>query len=193
MKFYLDITLLSCSGIGISFLWGKVFQQIHLAIVEQLDEEGRSEVGVSFPEYCLDKKRTIGKKIRLLTESKDSLEKLNITKWLNRLGDYVHITSIKPVPNKVLGHALYKRERVKSSLERIARRKARREGLSEEEARKKLDGFKEKYSKAPFVNMNSLGTRQRFKLFILRETISSPIDGKFGSYGFGINSSVPEF
>ena len=192
MKVYLEITLLSYDAIGLSFLWGKVFQQVHIAMADKLDEKGRSEIGVSFPQYC-DKKRKLGDKLRLFAEEQTSLEELNITKWLNRLSDYVHITSIRSVPKKILGHICYKRERTKSSLERIVRRKAKREGTSEEEARKKLGDFKEKYSCSPFINMYSVGTGQKFKLFILKEKIDDALTGTFGSYGLGANCSVPEF
>ena len=192
MKAYLEITLLPSQDINLGFLWEKVFQQVHLAIVEQLDEARHSGVGISFPEYD-DKKKLLGRKLRLFTETNESLEQLNITQWLSRMNDYLHITSIRSVPTQVSAYAFYKRERVKSSFERIVRRKAKRAGISEEEARKQLSGFKERYSKAPFINMKSLGTGQNFKLFVIRQQTDALTGKTFGSYGFGLNSSVPEF
>jgi len=35
MKWYIDLTLLPESEIPIYFLWEKVYQQLHLALVEQ--------------------------------------------------------------------------------------------------------------------------------------------------------------
>ena len=192
MKFYLEITLLTDPDISLGFLWEKVFRQIHLAIVEQLDENGHSKTGVSFPEYNY-KKKQIGKKLRLLADNKEILENLHIVQWLSNMGEYLHTTSIRSVPSKISGYAFYKRHRVKSSLERLVRRKIKRGKITEEEARKQLGDFKEKRSNAPFINIKSLGTDQRFKLFIIKEETDSLIGKTFGSYGFGLNSSVPEF
>ena len=198
MKFYVEISLLPGSDIDLSFLRGRVFQQIHLALVEQLDEKGNSKIGLSFPKYVSDLKKNakdrLGEKIRLFAMEEKDLEQLNIIKWLNRLKDYVHATSIRPIPKKkVTGHVIFKRERPKSNLGRIARRKAKRAGISEAEALKQLRGFKERFSLAPFIDMHSLGTDQKFKLFILRQKVDSPCGETFGSYGLGVNSSVPEF
>ena len=192
MKVYLNITLLSGYDIGLSFLWGKVFQQVHLAITENLDESGKSKIGVSFPQYC-SKNISLGKKLRLFSINEESLEQLNIVKWLDRLSDYVHITSIRNVPRNIFSHSCYKRERTKSNLERIVRRKARRKGISESEARESFGDFKERHSRAPFINMHSLGSGQKFKLFIIKEKAECTMDGYFGSYGLGISGSVPEF
>lgn len=192
MKVYLDITLLPSQDINLGFLWEKMFQQVHLAIVEKMDEDRHSKIGISFPEYNY-KKKLIGRKLRLFADNNDSLECLNINQWLSRMTDYLHITSIRPVPNKVLGYVFYKRHRMKTNLERLVRRKAKRAKISEEEARKQLTGFKERHSDAPFINIKSLGTGQRFKLFIVKQKTDSLTGKTFGSYGFGLNSSVPEF
>jgi CRISPR-associated endonuclease Csy4 len=46
--------------------------------------------------------------------SEIDLQKLDIRKWLDRLLDYTHITSIRPVPeSRVTGYAIYKRKQVK--------------------------------------------------------------------------------
>ena len=196
MKFYQEITLLPSSDISLGFLWGKVFKQVHLGIVEQLDENGNSTIGISFPEYNKNKKIGIGEKFRLLSINSDNLENLNIKKWLARLSDYVHMTSIRPVPRNIEGHTLYQRERFKSNshMRRLAVRKAKREGISVEEARGQFGEFQKKDSKNPFINMYSETTGQKFKLFILRKEVDSATgDGTFGSYGLGAKSSVPEF
>ena len=49
------------------------------------------------------------------------LEKLDLKKWLDRLTDYVHITSIREVPENIKGYAIYKRKQVKTNAERLAR------------------------------------------------------------------------
>ena len=192
MGFYLDVTLLPGINIGLPFLWEKIFKKVHLAIVEKLDGEGNSKVGISFPEYSYGKK-TLGSKLRFFSREMESLKELAIPKCLRPFMDYVHITSVRPVPRKTLGYSFYKRERTKSSLTRIARRKAKREGITEKLALSRLDGFKERFSKAPYINLQSHETKQRFKLFILKEKTDSLVGHAFSSYGFGIGSSVPEF
>ena len=50
----------------------------------------------------------LGTKLRLFAEDEKSLEQMQCEKWLNRLNDYVHIKPIKPVPEKLAGHACFK-------------------------------------------------------------------------------------
>ncbi|MBL6987684.1 MAG: type I-F CRISPR-associated endoribonuclease Cas6/Csy4, partial [Methylobacter sp.] len=97
MKHYCDITLLPDAEANLGFLWQKVYQQIHLALVENKVGENHSLVAVSFPEYG-SKAFPLGNKLRLLAEEATWLEGLNLSKWLNRLSDYCHYTSIKPIP-----------------------------------------------------------------------------------------------
>ncbi|MCY4523855.1 MAG: type I-F CRISPR-associated endoribonuclease Cas6/Csy4 [Halobacteriovoraceae bacterium] len=197
MSFYLEITLLPGIDVNLFHLWEKVYSQTHLAMAKQLNSNGHSKIGVSFPEYSSEEKR-LGKILRLLAEKKEHLEHLAINKWLNRLQEYVHITSIRPIPTKrISGYILFRRERSKSNIERIIRRKAKREGISEENAKEKLGDFKEKFSNSPYINIKSLSTGKKFKLFILKKNIDSMSKGNrtFGSYGLGITDSsfVPEF
>ena len=55
MNYYQDITLLPDADIGLYFLWQKVYQQIHLALVENKSADNASAIGVAFPEYNVDK------------------------------------------------------------------------------------------------------------------------------------------
>ena len=91
MQHYIDITLLPNDEIGHYFLWGKLYQQVHLALVEQ--EQG--QVGVSFPEYSKSQPR-LGRKLRLFAINEQGLKQLDLSKWLTRLLDYCHISSIRP-------------------------------------------------------------------------------------------------
>ena len=102
MKFYVEITLLPSIETPINFLWEKVYQQIHLALVENQDSHGKVSIGVSFPEYDC-KQFQLGNKLRLFSFSQEELEHLNIRKWLFRLRDYIHITDIRYVPENING------------------------------------------------------------------------------------------
>ena len=54
MKNYIEITLLPSAEITLSFLWEKLYQQLHLALVEIQDSDKSVSVGVSFPKYRCD-------------------------------------------------------------------------------------------------------------------------------------------
>jgi CRISPR-associated protein (Cas_Csy4). len=65
----LEITLLPNPEVGKNFLWSKVFQQIHLGLVEMQDDQARVPIGLSFPEYITGEKYSVlGGKLRLLAK-----------------------------------------------------------------------------------------------------------------------------
>jgi CRISPR-associated endonuclease Csy4 len=193
MKSYIEITLLPSVEIPIYFLWEKVYQQIHLALVEIQDGEGNVKVGSSFPEYDADRHQ-LGKKIRLFAESSKELEDLNILKSLARLTDYVHITSIRKVPKSITEYAFFKRIQTKSSNARLAKRKAKREGISYAQALKLLDKHKEQISNAPYIHIKSLSSDKRYRLMIDCVVIGQNINTKnFSTYGLSAESCVPIF
>ncbi|MBL4903685.1 MAG: type I-F CRISPR-associated endoribonuclease Cas6/Csy4 [Desulfocapsa sp.] len=194
MKCYIEITLLPGIEIPIYFLWEKVYQQLHLALVEIQDDNGVVRVGVSFPEYD-EKKYQLGCKLRLFAPSKKDLEALNIHKWLSRLTDYIHVTSIREVPGKPAGYAFFKRIQTKSSNTRLARRKAKREGISYEDAFSSLSKRREQISKVPYLHFKSLSTDKRYRLMIACvETEQRNSHGDvFSTYGLSAKSPVPMF
>ena len=62
------------------FLWSKVYQQIHLALVGTLENE-QTALGISFPEY--QDNQFLGKKLRVFAESEQELERLNLAQCLS--------------------------------------------------------------------------------------------------------------
>src|SRR3990167_2446824 len=107
MNYYQEISLLPTADIALYFLWQKVYQQIHLALVENKSADNGSSVGVAFPDYDADK-YSLGNKIRLFARDAQTLEKMCCEKWLNHLNDYVELTTIKSVPAKTVGYACFK-------------------------------------------------------------------------------------
>jgi CRISPR-associated endonuclease Csy4 len=193
MKSYLEITLLPSVEIPVYFLWEKVYQQIHLALVEIQDVEGKVKVGSSFPEYDAEQHQ-LGRKLRLLAESSKELEDLNILKSLSRLTDYVHITRIRDVPKNITDYAFFKRIQTKSSNARLAKRKAKREGISYGQALQILDKHKEQTSKAPYINIKSLSSDKRYRLMIDCVSTEQSCNTKsFSTYGLSAKSCVPIF
>ena len=193
MKCYLEITLLPSVDIPLYFIWEKVYQQLHLALVEIQDADGKVEVGVAFPEYD-DRKHQLGSKLRLLASSHASLERLDIQQWMSRLSDYIHITSIREVPDSTHGYAFFKRIQPKSSNARLARRKAKREGVSYEQALSILGKRDEQLSNAPYVHIKSHSSDKKYRLMIgCMNTEQANHEAGFSTYGLSSQSSVPIF
>jgi len=195
MKSYLEITLLPNPEVGVNFLWSKVFQQIHLGLVEMQDDQGRVPIGLSFPEYVIgDKYSLLGSKLRLFANDEAMLKQFDAVKWLARLSDYVHSTSIRPVPEKIIGYTIYQREQPKTNPERLARRYARR--LAEREKRAEVDADYEtaltQYSKrhrqtinSPFIQLKSLSSDNNFCLWVKK----IPVDAQSSTTQFSCTSS----
>ena len=160
MNFYLEITLLPNEEVNAYFLWSRVFQQIHLGLVEIQDEQNGVPVGISLPEYQLKGKCLLGKKLRLFAKDEETLIQFNVAKWLSRLSDYVHCTSIRPVPEKLLGYASYRRHQPQVNKERLARRYARRHSMDYDAALIRYDSMAHKEIETPFIRLKSLSSNQ---------------------------------
>ena len=204
MKHYIEITLIDNADINLFSLWSKVFQQIHLGLVEIQDDQGKAPIGLSFPEYVIGEKYSLlGSKLRLFANDEAMLNQFDAVKWLARLSDYVHCTSIRPVPEKIVGYAIYQREQPKTNPERLARRYARR--LAEREKRAEVDADYEtaltRYSKrhrqtinSPFIQLKSLSSENNFCLWIKKVPIDvQSSTTQFSSYGLSSISTLPEF
>lgn len=203
MKYYVEVTLLPDVDIAAGFLWGKLYQQLHLALVEGKNAEGLVEVGAAFPRYSEGDKRGLGSKLRLFAQTSADLEALNLSHWLERLTDYVHVTSIREVPvNKVTGYACFKRLNVKGSPEKLAKRRAEKLGVPFEEA---LSFFQDKTRRLPeknpehypFINIHSLSNGHRYCLTVEKVDMPEAVfSGGFSAYGLSSEkniSTVPLF
>ena len=192
MKYYREISLLPNADISLYFIWQKLFQQIHLALAENKSEDNATSIGVAFPGYDAVK-FALGTKLRLFAENEQLLTQMHCAKWLTRLSDYVHVSSIKPVPEKVTGHACFKHIKLKGNKEKLARRRAKRKGESLYQALAHFADYKERSSKLPYINMTSLTNGQRFRLFIEKETKEQLQAGYFSCYGLSNSTTVPLF
>lgn len=214
MRFYCEITLLPNPEVNLNFLWSKVFQQIHLGLVEMQDNQKRVPIGVSFPEYVIGEKYSVlGGKLRLFAQDETTLDRFGAARWLSRLSDYVHYTGIRSVPEKLKGYALYQREQPKTSKERLARRYASRHSMdyeivlngsvelsvksgSKADCEKKLMRYSEMPHKTvttPFIRLKSLSSDKTFCLWIKKTMASDPLGNTYSSYGLSATSTVPEF
>lgn len=116
MNYYQDITLILDGEVSLSFLWTKVFTQLHLALAEEQRREGMVKTALAFPAY---QDKGLGNKIRILAPSAEQLEKLHLDQGLERLSDYVHLTKIrKIVERRITGYSIYSRYQPDESVER---------------------------------------------------------------------------
>ncbi len=195
MKYYIEMTLLDNPDLNLFSLWSKVFQQIHLGLVEIQDDQGQVPIGLSFPEYVIGEKYSLlGSKLRLFANDEAGLKQFDAVKWLARLSDYVHCTSIRPVPEKLIGYATYQREQPKTNPERLARRYARRHNVEYEIALTLYSKKNYQAINSPFIRLKSLSSDNNFCLWIKKirvDTQSSTT--KFSRYGLSSVSTVPEF
>lgn len=194
MNHYIEITLLPNTGVNLFSLWSKVFQQVHLGLVEMQDDQGLVPIGISFPEYVTGKKYSIlGSKLRLLARDEAILSRFNVGQWLSRLSDYTHCTGIRPVPESIAGYAIYRREQPKTNKDRLARRYARRHSVDHATAVKYYDEMVPKTTGTPFIRLHSLSSNQSFCLWIKKTNLEEPAGMTFSRYGLSSESTVPEF
>lgn len=198
MNYYQEITLLPDAEATLGFLWQKVFQQVHIALVDNKIGDNESAVALSIVDYG-NKGFPLGGKLRLLAKSEQALQKLDINRWLNRLTDYCHIKAIKPVPNNVRQHACFKRKQVKSIEKKVQSRAKHLNKPYGEVLAYLLEEERSNPCKLPFINVESQETKKRagfrttarFLLFIEKKLFDKPKEGKFDCYGLSKTATVP--
>ncbi|PSJ18817.1 type I-F CRISPR-associated endoribonuclease Cas6/Csy4 [Nitrosomonas supralitoralis] len=194
MKHYLEITLLPNPDINLLTLWSKVFQQIHLGMVEMQNDQKRVPIGVSFPEYIIGEKYSVlGDKLRLFAQDETTLARFNASRWLARLSDHIHLTGIRSVPDKLNGYAIYQREQPKTNKERLARRYAIRNHIDYDTAIQRYSDMEYKLISTPFIRLKSLSSNKIFCLWIKKKTAIESSNNTFSSYGLSTSATVPEF
>ena len=195
MKYYQEITLIDQAEISSYFIWSKLYTQLHIALAKIKDTNDKVNIGVSFPQYRFNQEKSIGflgTQLRLFAPNEADLKKLDLKKWLDRLTDYVHITSIREVPENVKGYAIYKRKQVKTNATRLARHRVKRGDIGFDEALARYSNVVTT-TELPFIQMKSLTSDQMFKLFIEKRSIEQSKSQVFSTYGLSSVSSVPEF
>lgn len=194
MKYYIDIKLYSDTEITLGFIWKKLYAQMHLALVEVRDENNLVSIGFSFPQYRKEK-FPLGDKLRVFANSKEELASLDLNRWLARLMDYLDVSEVKEVPSNITKFACFRRKQFKTNVERLARRQAKRKGISFEEALKNYENFDEdkKKTKLPYVNIKSLSSNKEIKVFIEKLEVEEENKGLFSTYALSKTSTVPLF
>ncbi|UBX48196.1 type I-F CRISPR-associated endoribonuclease Cas6/Csy4 [Providencia alcalifaciens] len=211
MNYYQEVTLLPDSTVPLDFLWQKVYQQIHIALVDNKTGQGNSAVAVAFPEYGSPGFR-LGKKVRLIAKDSTALAALDLAKWLSRLSDYVHIKSIQAVPENARPVSYIRRQvkgasRIESDMQKKAARWAKKSGQSLAQCLADLEKSRPiKQSRLPFIWVESQHSKSEqrgsrpFPLFIQCIEVEKAVEGIFNCYGLSqinndgqIFATVPHF
>ena len=206
MKNYIEISLLDSAKINSFILWQKLFTQIHLGLVAIQDAQKKSPIGISFPEYHIGSKfGCLGSKLRLFAKNEAILQEFDAEKQFSRLFDYVHLTSVSQVPEKLDGYAIYSRYQPKlNGLSLLKRHQNRQEKWQEiiknpnssqqeilqakeninKSKERKINYEKENKIKEPFIRLKSLSNNGReFCLFIKKTEAKQSNCQKFTTYG----------
>ena len=194
MNFYQEITLIPDAEISPYFLWSKVYTQLHIALAHVKNQHGVDGIGISFPNYKYEEKdgktfATLGNKLRIFANTGDELDKLALPVWLDRLIDYVHLTSIKEVGDKATGHVIVRRYRYKDFDKKVSEF-AKFKGISEKDALAHCLEHKRPIKRYPFISLKSQTTQNDYKLSIWQEVAKDEKSGSLNTYGMNNQSDA---
>jgi CRISPR-associated endonuclease Csy4 len=185
MDSYLDLTLQPDPEFPEPQLMNALYAKLHRALVSVQ----ATTIAVSFPNIAGLK---LGAVLRLLGPNA-MLQQLMSRPWLHGMRDHLHVGAITPVPTQTQ-HRKWQRVQCKSNPERLRRRQMKRHNLSEAQARERVPDSAAAMLKAPFLQIASHSTGQRFRLFLkLSPAQTQPETGAFNAYGLSQNASVPWF
>ncbi|CAN8140860.1 CRISPR-associated endonuclease Csy4 [uncultured Thiomicrorhabdus sp.] len=188
MNYYQEITLLPSLEISQYFLWQKIYQPLHMLIVETKSKPQDHWVSVSFPKYT---PKGLGDKLRIFAMNEQALDAFGLKKALRKFDDYVHITNIRSVPDSVESKVVFKRVQPKQKNLSYARRYAKYRNMDIEEAFEYLNQKPKK--SLPFINLKSLSTQQSLRLILRQEKVSLEDNRQLQFNAYGLNNPVPDF
>lgn len=192
MNYFQEITIIKHQEITNYFIWSKLYKQLHIALADIKNNHEICSIGVSFPNYFFEEKEGktysgLGDKLRVFAKSKEDLEKLNLNQWLERLLDYVHIKSIKPIENPK-GYLVVQRYHYKDPIKQ-AKRFAEFKGISFEDALAHCKKHKSPAKPYPFIQLTSEENAINYRLNIMQKDAESAVEGEFNTYGINNLSS----
>lgn len=149
--------------------------------------EGR--IGLAFPAYGNDK--TLGGIIRLFGSENDC-DSVYIKS--QELRDYVLLSEVMPIPEKVRSYRIYQRVQMKGqSAIRRAEKRLTVQGKWSEEVRQNMLQKQATQRVYPHVHLKSSSTKQQFILAIKSVYKAKSVEGSFSAYGLSQKATVPHF
>lgn len=184
---YVDLKVMPDPETSPARLLGALYDHLHLALVRQ----HRDNIGISFPGYSLSP-RTLGTTLRL-HGSEAELQQLLSSDWLKGMRDHVRTSTTAEAPAGA-PHRTVQRKQYKTSAERLRRRRMRRKGETEEQAKAAIPTSMERRPNLPYLHLHSRSTRHAFCLFIALGPLQpTATPGTFNSHGLGNPSTIPWF
>lgn len=162
---YQEITILPDEGVGTAYLWSKLYLILHISLADFKNKTGKQDIGVAFPQI---KTKNLGQKIRIFGEETE-LKALNLKEKLELYNDYMHITKIRNIPEVIKGYATYSRYQPDNSIPSKARRYIKRHQNTSYEEAMILLKRKETIKTYPYVLIDSISTKQKFHLCIVKK------------------------
>ena len=186
MNHYLEIQILPDPEFMPSIIMNVLYNKLHSALVQS----GRSDIGLSFPDYSLNKKQ-LGGRLRLHgTEEALTCLLPNISS--TGLRDHLRIGNVQEVPAGAR-YVTVQRVQCKSNADRMRRRLMKRKGLTAEEAFACIPDSVQKHLTLPYVTLKSESTGQSFRLFISQENAKNQVEGIFNGYALSNQATLPMF
>lgn len=184
MNYYLDIKVEPDLEISAQALLNNLFAKLHRAISQHC----AGEIGISFPQYD----KSLGQILRL-HGSEQALSRLMDQPWLKGLRDYTQVNPIKVIPNNIQGYRNVYRVQKKSPYN-LRKRAISKGRMNENEALEKFPDKTQEFLNLPFIQLQSLSTKQVMRLYIQQSELSpTPTLGQFSSYGLSRTTTIPWF
>lgn len=187
-NYFLDITAKSREGLS------AIYGQLHLTIK---DNDGNIAVG--FPQYHYNEAKRhgdVGLTLRVFANTSEQLSRLQLEERANALQIPITLHPIRPIPNKVLGHAVIGRARRKSQshVRRDARRAVAKGRFTDIDEAMTLLNKQDMYNPLPALFLSSRSTGKEFPVHISITPAPAPVQGSFSSYGLSQGgATIPIF
>ncbi|WP_127958207.1 type I-F CRISPR-associated endoribonuclease Cas6/Csy4 [Serratia microhaemolytica] len=183
MDYHLELCVLPDNEFTQTDLLNALYAKLHRVLLPLT--HGR--VGVSFPNY----KKTLGNCLRLHGTQRD-LQPLMAGEWLQGMRDYIRISPVTPIPDKVRYRTV---RRVQSKSAHNKRRRSVAKGwLTEEQALIRIPDTQQQEIKLPYSEMYSLSTGNRMRLYIQHGAlVDTAVTGEFNAYGLSHSATIPWF
>lgn len=194
MDTFQDLRILPSPDFTGSELLSAVFQNVHKALAAH----GHGQVGVSFPQYSIERiidghtkcPPSLGSIIRLHGLARN-LAVVVAEPCLARLRDYIQIAPPQSVPQSPCYRSV-RRVQAKTSAARLLRRSVRKGWITEAEASARLKLANDVKLNLPYLQLSSASTGQRLRVYIeLGPIMDRPIEGEFSSYGLSSTATIP--
>jgi CRISPR-associated endonuclease Csy4 len=183
MDYFIDIQVKPDANIRENVLLNRVFTQFHKA----LHALNSNSIGVSFPNY----KVKLGNVLRIHA-TKEMLETLYASNWLDDLSGHYKSASIRPVPEEVQYRTVSRKQAnmTQAKLRRLIKRGSIRES--------EIQSYKAQMFKRgldnPYLELESASNGHKHRRFLeFGQLLDKPQTGTFDCFGLSRTATIPWF